>query len=265
MISFTTQIQKMKTEEAKPIQYFIQGPDKDYIVNEWLGKNLLMKFTGNIHCVYCGEKTKKSFGQGYCYKHFISLAQCDMCVIKPETCHYHEGTCREPEWGQENCMIDHYVYLSDTSSVKVGITREYNLPSRWFDQGATRAMALLRVPNRLMSGKVETRFKEFIGDKTNWRNMLKGLQSERDLASLGPELLEKVDLSDLEYEVLDTGLEEFEFPVLEHPEKIKSLNFDKDPVVEGKFLGVKAQYLILDIGVINLRKFSGYEVEFQIS
>jgi len=32
--------------------------------------------------------------------------------------------------------------------------------------------------------------------------------------------------------------------------------------VEGVLQGIKGQYLILDTGVINLRRFTGYEVSF---
>lgn len=264
MQEFVTKLYKMKTEDASTIKYFIAAEEQDYCVNDWLGSKLEMRFTGKITCVYCDSPTKKSFAQGYCYKHFISLAQCDMCVVKPELCHFAAGTCREPEWGEANCMIDHFVYLADTSSIKVGITREYNLPYRWFDQGATRAMALLKVPDRLTAGLVETRFKEFIGDKTNWRNMLKGLQSDKDLYEVRENLLQKVDLSEFAYEVLDPEMEEIKYPVNAFPEKIKSFNFDKTPVVSGVLNGIKGQYLILDTGVINLRKFSGYEVEFKL-
>ena len=50
------------------------------------------------------------------------------------------------------------------------------------------------------------------------------------------------------------------YPVVEYPEKVTSFNFDKSPVVEGTLLGIKGQYLIFDSGVINLRRFSGYEI-----
>jgi hypothetical protein len=52
------------------------------------------------------------------------------------------------------------------------------------------------------------------------------------------------------------------FPVETYPVKIKSFNFDKNPEVSGVVHGIKGQYLLLDTGVINIRKFSGYEVEF---
>ena len=52
------------------------------------------------------------------------------------------------------------------------------------------------------------------------------------------------------------------YPVLEYPAKVKSFNFDKQAEVAGTLLGIKGQYLLLDTGVINIRKFSGYEVDF---
>ena len=50
--------------------------------------------------------------------------------------------------------------------------------------------------------------------------------------------------------------------MVEYPVKIKSFNFDKVPGVEGKLQGIKGQYLLLDTGVINIRKFGGYRVQF---
>lgn len=56
-------------------------------------------------------------------------------------CHYDAGTCREPSWGEQFCMTDHIVYLSNSSGVKVGITRATQLPTRWIDQGARQGIA----------------------------------------------------------------------------------------------------------------------------
>jgi hypothetical protein len=43
--------------------------------------------------------------------------------------------------------------------------------------------------------------------------------------------------------------------------KVKSHNFDKIAEVTGILQGIKGQYLIFDTGVINIRKFSSYEVD----
>jgi len=45
-----------------------------------------------------------------------------------------------------------------------------------------------------------------------------------------------------------------------YPEKIVSFNFDKDTEITGTLQGIKGQYLIFDTGVINLRRFTGYEI-----
>jgi len=55
---------------------------------------------------------------------------------------------------------------------------------------------------------------------------------------------------------------DIKFPVEQFPEKVKSLNLDKQPLVEGILQGIKGQYLIMDTGVINMRKFTAYNVKF---
>ena len=58
----------------------------------------------------------------------------------------------------------------------------------------------------------------------------------------------------------DAQLRTFEYPVMQYPAKVTSHNLDKTPQVSGVLLGIKGQYLILDSGVINLRKYSGYKM-----
>ena len=54
------------------------------------------------------------------------------------------------------------------------------------------------------------------------------------------------------------------YPVLEYPKKVKSLNFDKSPIVRGKLMGIKGQYLLFEGGeVINIRRHTGYYVEIK--
>jgi hypothetical protein len=45
-----------------------------------------------------------------------------------------------------------------------------------------------------------------------------------------------------------------------YPEKVKSFNLDKNAEISGQLQGIKGQYLIFDSGVINVRKFAGYQV-----
>ena len=202
------------------------------------------------------------------------LAQCDMCIMKPETCHFEQGTCREPEWGESNCMIPHYVYLANTSGLKVGITRHTQIPTRWIDQGATQALPIFKVSTRLQSGLVEIALAEFIADKTNWRAMLKGSAENMDLKAIAqelkPKIAEKLASISLKYGedaviALDENVVDLHFPVQQYLTKISSFNFDKTAEVSGTLLGIKGQYLIFDTGVINMRKFTSYHVSLQVN
>ena len=236
-----------------------------------LAQKIVLAYSGNIHCVHCGRKTNKSFNQGYCYPCFTRLARCDICIVSPEKCHYHEGTCREPEWGEQFCMTDHIVYLANSSGVKVGITRASQLPTRWIDQGAVQALPIARVKTRHQSGLVEDLLRRHVADKTNWRAMLKGNIVPVDLAAVRDRLFKVcgAELGQLEstqgpgaVQLLDDqAVTDIDYPVLQHPTKVVSFNFDKNPVVEGSLLGIKGQYLILDTGVINIRKFTAYHIK----
>ncbi|WP_462177788.1 DUF2797 domain-containing protein [Pseudoalteromonas gelatinilytica] len=262
-------IRKLKSTLTSPVEYQLPIGDELVSLNDYIGKPLTLTFTGNIFCCNCGKKTKKSYSQGHCFVCMRKLASCDMCIMKPETCHFDKGTCREPQWGEENCMIPHYVYLANTSGLKVGITRHTQIPTRWIDQGATQALPIFKVQTRLQSGLVEVALAEFIADKTNWRNMLKGQSEAIDLKSAAKELIPQIDakLSELAelfgataIEKLDEEVVELDYPVSEYPSKISSFNFDKAPEVSGILKGIKGQYLIFDTGVINIRKFTSYEI-----
>ena len=248
-----------------------QLPLSEHLVemNPLIGRQVTLTHTGNIYCCNCNKKTKKSFSQGHCFVCMKKLASCDMCIMKPETCHFAEGTCREPQWGEANCFVPHYVYLSNTSGLKVGITRHTQLPTRWIDQGATQGLPILKVSTRQLSGLIEVELAKMINDKTNWRTMLKGNAEPLDLREQAKELLPHIEkhihelsMEHGEYaiEKLDEAILAIEYPVSEFPTKIASHNFDKNPIVTGKLMGIKGQYLIFDTGVINLRKFTSYEI-----
>lgn len=85
-------------------------------------------------------------------------------------------------------------------------------------------------------------------------------------AELWPEIEQKLAQIKLEFgedavEVLEQDVVSIDFPVSAFPTKISSHNFDKNPEVTGVLQGIKGQYLIFDTGVINIRKFTSYEVE----
>ncbi|MGP9849298.1 DUF2797 domain-containing protein [Halomonas sp. AOP12-C2-37] len=252
------------------VVYHLRAGEHRVALNERIGELISLRWTGAIACTHCGRATKKSFAQGHCYPCFKRLAQCDTCIMKPETCHFFQGTCREPEWGERHCFQPHTVYLANSSGLKVGITRKTQMPTRWLDQGAIQALPILEVDTRQQSGFVEMLFKEQVSDRTNWRAMLKGdidvmdLSAERDrlLSLLSDGLSQLRDTHGVDaIRTLGQPAHHFHYPVSVFPQKVASHNFDKQPLVEGVLQGVKGQYLILDSGVINLRKFTGYEVQ----
>jgi hypothetical protein len=273
LIDVTGRLRKMPAEVGGPVAYSIAVGDTRIPLNDLIGRPLRLDFDGVIRCIHCDRKTNKSFNQGFCFPCFRKLAACDSCIMSPEKCHYHLGTCREPEWGETHCMVEHMVYLANSSGLKVGITRGSQVPTRWIDQGAVDAIPMVRVATRYIAGLVEVACKAHVADRTNWRAMLKGDVPELDLARERQRMLGLIadDLEALRQthgqdsirEVDEQGLG-LSYPVKVWPEKIKTHNLDKTPEVEGVLEGIKGQYLILDTGVINIRKFTGYEVRFRV-
>jgi len=270
----TGALRKMDTTLASPVQYRMRFGEEGFVeMAPLLDRPIELTFEGTINCLHCGRKTSKSFNQGFCYPCFTRLPQCDSCIVKPEKCHYHEGTCRDPAWGERNCFAPHVVYLANSSGLKVGITRRQQVPTRWIDQGAVQALPILEVDNRLHSGLIEQIFAAHVSDKTNWRAMLKGDIPELNLAAERDRLLAlcSAPLAELRARFGNDAIRELpqqsavriEYPVLSHPHKVVTFNFDKQPQVKGTLLGIKGQYLILDTGVINIRKFGAYQVSLR--
>lgn len=262
-------LRKMRVERNEPVSYFLPLGDFSVPLAPFMGNTLHLRYQGNILCIACGRKTPKSYNQGYCFVCFRKLAACDMCILKPETCHYDAGTCREPEWGDSHCNVPHIVYLANSSGIKVGITRETQVPIRWMDQGASQALPIFRVGTRFQSGLIETTLAQHIADKTNWQALIKGDSEPVDLVAARDELLARCadEIAALQQRFPDQILplqetvQAFRYPVLQYPQKIKSFNLDQSPDVAGTLLGIKGQYLLFDTGVINIRKFTAYQVE----
>ncbi|MEK2609104.1 DUF2797 domain-containing protein [Pseudomonas shirazensis] len=264
-------LSKMSVQlQAPVVQYSFRLGDSLVPVNPMIGKTLRLEYLGAIHCSHCGKRTKTSYSQGYCYPCMTKLAQCDLCIMAPERCHYDAGTCREPSWGEQFCMTDHVVYLANSSGVKVGITRATQLPTRWLDQGAIQALPIMRVSTRQQSGLVEDVLRSQVPDRTNWRNLLKGDAEVLDLAAIREQIFdvcangirtlhERFGLQAIQ-PLPDAEVVEIRYPVEAYPKKIVSLNLDKTPVIEGTLLGIKGQYLIFDTGVINIRKYTAYQL-----
>lgn len=265
-------LHKMQVSLETPVVYQLELSGEALRLNDYIGKNIRLEYLQSIECIHCGREIKKSFSQGFCYPCFIKLAQCDMCIVSPEKCHYHLGTCREPAWGLANCMKPHIIYLSNTSGVKVGITRESQIPTRWIDQGAVQALPIIRVSKRYHSGLIESAFKNHVNDKTNWRSMLKNEFEELDLYQVFEAIWPEIEASlsddvreDLEVIAKNESSLSLEYPAVQYPTKVSSFNLDKNPIVEGQLDAIKGQYLIFDSGVINIRKYAGYLVSLEVA
>ena len=261
---------KMRVEDADPVAYFLRdgwfepGARVDELpLAACIGRPLELRFEGEINCVACGRSVKKTFSQGFCFPCSQSRAAADICMVKPELCHYFDeaNPCREEDFAQTQCFAPHVLYVSLTSGLKVGITRRANVPSRWIDQGAVRAMPLAELPSRREVGLVEHELAQIYADRTHWMRMLKEDAPEGDLEAFAESVLD--ELEEMGVEALDEDeivAREFRYPVLAYPTKVTSFNLDKAPVAGGLLQGIKGQYLIFDAGVINVRKYSGYRV-----
>ncbi len=267
-------LRKMEcTLEPEP-RYHLPLGENRLALGDALGRTLTLRFSGQILCLGCGRQTSKSFNQGYCYPCFVRLAACDLCIVKPERCHFAAGTCREPDWAQNHCFTPHSVYLANTSGLKVGITRNSQIPTRWLDQGATAALKILETTDRRLAGLVEVIIARHVQDKTDWRRMLSAeppaldLERERDrlLEQCGPELeaLRQNEGPQAWRATMEATAQTFTYPVLSYPRPVRALNLDKQAEISGRLQGIKGQYLLLDCGVLNIRKYGGYVVSAEL-
>jgi len=266
MSEYSGLLRKMSTRhgEDTKVEYFLNLDGEDVVnMSELVGHEVSISFGGKKNCVACGKNIRgKTYNDGYCYPCVTTLPQTDMCIVRPHTCHFAAGTCRDEEWGKKNCFIDHILYLARSSSIKVGITRGTQVPTRWMDQGAVEAVVIGCFPDRKTVGEAEVLISQHFSDKTNWRKMLKNdvadVPFDEYIAKARAVLPDEMK----KYLVGDGTVYEFEYPVDRYPEKVTSLKLDKVPEVEGVLTGIKGQYLMFDDKVLNLRAHSGYNVLF---
>ncbi|MFK7907923.1 MAG: DUF2797 domain-containing protein [Chitinophagales bacterium] len=262
-MNYAGNLRKMKVAWGETVAYQMVIGEDLVDMNALIGKEIKLTYAGGINCKVCGRKTKKSFAQGFCFPCFKNSPQNSPCIIRPELCEGHIGGGRDAEWEKEHHVKRHVVYLALSSGVKVGVTRGDQVPTRWIDQGATKAIHLAETPHRQLAGAIEVALKEHMSDKTNWQRMLKNQVAE------GVDLLEekqkaKALLSEdlQQYISAKDDIFTFNYPVTDYPLKVKSVGFDKLPEIEGKLKGIKGQYLIFsDNRVLNIRKHTSYWVE----
>jgi hypothetical protein len=256
---------KMQTEYGNPIQYYLVFEHSFLNLNQLLDKDLEITFQG-YQCLNCGKK-KKIFRQGFCYDCFMSSASAGDWIMKPELSTAHlDIEDRDLDYEKKVQLQPHIVYLALSSEVKVGVTRNTQVPTRWIDQGAVQAVSIVEVPNRYLAGITEVALKSHYVDKTNWQKMLKNEVPQVDLIQerLKTEAVLPNEVRDYFFNQ-EAQLYEINYPVLNYPTKVTSLSLDKTPNFQGKLSGIKGQYLLFQDGtVFNVRTFEGYVVKINI-
>ena len=260
-------LRKMKSslDKDRAIYHLMIDGKEPIPLNELLGSRISLRFTGVIHCVNCGRSIKKTYGDGYCYNCFSTVPQTAPCVIRPELCEAHLGKGRDVEWEKANHHQPHIVYLAETAGVKVGVTRKKQIPTRWIDQGANRAIKFAETPNRRLAGEMEVYLKQFLSDKTDWRKLLTGEDvQESSLLSWKEQLGEFLNDELKQYFLDDNEVQQIHYPVKAYPSTAKSVTLDKEPKIKEAIVGIRGQYWIVDDGLaLNIRRHSGYEVEIE--
>jgi hypothetical protein len=252
-------LKRMDTDLQDVVQYSLDIHGETHKMNDYIGKNIKIEWSGTVICE-CGKKSDKFYRSSYCYTCFWESPLASPTIFKPELCTAHLGIEeRDLEWEKEFQIAPHYVYLANSSGIKVGITRGSQGVIRWMDQGASQAILLAEVPNRRFSGDIEVSLKQFVADKTNWRKMLSGSPESVDLVQLKEELSEHVPEELKQYILPNNTVTEIKYPVTQYPTKIKSVKLERNPVIEGTLLGIKGQYLLLDGDrVFNIRSHEGF-------
>lgn len=256
---------KMQTEFSNPIQYYLVFESSFLSLNQLLGKSVEINFLG-YQCLNCGKK-KKIFRQGFCYDCFMSSASAGDWIMKPELSTAHlDIEDRDLVYEKKVQLQPHIVYLALSSEVKVGVTRGTQVPTRWIDQGAIEAIPIVEVPNRYLAGITEVALKRHYSDKTNWQKMLKNEVPSVDLVKEKAALQHLIPKEAQEFfHIEKEDLWKIQYPVLNYPTKVSSLNLDKSPNYSGKLMGIKGQYLLFEDGtVFNVRTYEGYVVKMEV-
>ncbi len=261
---FQGQILKMTSQIGNPIQYYLNLSGDLININQLIGKKINLKHIG-YQCISCGED-KPIYRMGFCKDCFFKSPYASESIIRPELSRAHLGEEeRDLEVEKEIQLVPHIVYLAYTGDVKVGVTRETQVPTRWIDQGATFALPIAKTENRYEAGMIEVALKQHINDKTNYKKMLQDdYEDDLDLADFR-EKIKNYFPKDFEKFYKNEGeIWKLDYPYTA-PEKINAFTLDKNPEFEGVLKGIKGQYLAFENGnVMNVRSHEGYVVELSI-
>ena len=258
-------LRKMETEFSSPIQYYLVFENDFINMNQLLNKTLKISFV-KYQCLNCGLD-KPIYRQGFCKSCFFDIPQAADWIMRPELSTAHlDKEDRDLEYEKKVQLQPHIVYLANSSSVKVGVTRKSQVPTRWIDQGAHEAIEIVEVPNRYLAGITEVALKDYVADKTNWRKMLKNDIEDENLVDWREQLKVHIPDEAKDYYIANNTETNIDFPVLKYPTKPSSLNLIKSQEYEGILVGVKGQYLIFeDQTVFNIRANEGLVVDISIN
>ncbi len=249
--------------EAGEVSYALHMGSSTVPLAERIGHEFSLRFTGARTCMSCGKRVKKFYGQGLCYPCLMNAPEASECIVRPELCRAHWGEGRDPVWEKEHHLTEHFVYLSQTGGVKVGVTRATQIPVRWVDQGAVLAVLIARTPYRQLAGAIEVDLKRSLADRTDWRKMLKQVVPDPDALIAARDTAASSVAAELKEFMLPTEAPRtLVYPLRETLPKITSVSFEKLPEITGTLLGIKGQYLLFKDGrVFNVRNHTGYHVE----
>jgi hypothetical protein len=246
----------------------VLDPLDPFLLSDKLGSHVRIKFDGVIHCAATGKRIKRTYGDGLSYDAWLKSPQAVESVIRPELSRIHEGIAlRDEEWERANHLVPHWVYLSQTSNLKVGVTGAHTGMKRWYDQGAITGTIVCIAPYRGLAGEMEVLLKEIFQDKTAYRGMLLAQNPEiEELENAREEAFDHLGTAFEDYMQFDAPVHAFHYPVLQMPKKVQSVRLDKKPVVEGKLVALKGQYMVLEDGqALNVRSHIGYRVQMEFS
>jgi len=262
---FNGALKKMITEFDNPVNYFLDIGNDFIVFNSIIDNNITIEFDG-YSCLSCGS-SQVIYRQGYCKKCFFDLPSTADWVMRPEMSKAHlDIEERDLDYEKKVQLQPHVLYLAYTSEIKVGVTRKSQVPTRWIDQGATKAIQIIELPNRYLAGISEVKLKEFYKDKTNWRKMLKNSFNDIDLVNEKLKCLDQLPEEVKKYIKNDNQTLDIVYPLNKLPENPKSLNIVKTQKFSGKLTGIKGQYLIFENDtVFNIRSNEGIVVNITVN
>lgn len=263
-MQYTGVLKKMKTENTSEVNYFLDMWYDFLHMNKLISKKIELSFK-TYQCLNCNQE-KEIYRQGFCKSCFFKTPTAGDWVMRPELSKAHLNIKdRDLDYEKQVQLQPHIVYLADSSNIKVGVTRKQQIPTRWIDQGANKALEIIEAPNRYLAGITEVALKKHVADKTNWRKMLRNDSDNESLTEWREQLKKFIPEEVKEYFIKNNSETIINFPVKKYPEKPKSLNLKKTKSYKGKLMGIKGQYLIFeDQTVFNIRSNEGLVVQLNI-